>query len=166
MPTIIKPETLEFKLDFEALNDFGLKTLTPRLGELTKSKHFKFDIRQLDSDRFSFPFHFHRNAEELIMILSGSMTLRTNDGLKILNKGEIVFFELGETSSHQFYNHDKVPCVYLDLRTTIGIDVTEYPDSGKINISAYSEIFEKNTQVEYNKGEEKVREVWGKLENK
>jgi hypothetical protein len=48
MPTIINPEFLEFKVDTTALKEFGLKTLTPRLGEITRSKHFVFDIRQLD----------------------------------------------------------------------------------------------------------------------
>ena len=166
MPTIINPNEFSFKSDSSALNDFGLKTLMPRLGEITGSKHFVFDIRQLDPDMYSFPFHFHRNAEELIMILSGSFTLRTNNELKVVNKGELIFFEMGETSAHQFYNHSAVPCFYLDIRTTVGIDVTEYPDSGKINISPFKEIFEKHTQVDYNKGEENVREVWDNLKQK
>ncbi|MFC0877475.1 cupin domain-containing protein [Saccharicrinis sp. FJH2] len=166
MTTIIKPDTLDFGVDSETLNDFRLKTLTPRLSEIANSKHFKFDIRQLVPGKYSFPYHFHRNAEELIMVLSGSMTLRTKDGLNVVNKGEIIFFEMGETSAHQFFNHDNVPCTYLDLRTTVGIDVVEYPDSGKINISPYGEIFEKSSQVGYNKGEEKVGEVWRELQHK
>ena len=166
MPTIIKPDTLDFKLDTKALKDFGLKTLAPRLGEMVGSKHFTFDIRQLDPGLFSFPYHFHRNAEELIMIISGSFTLRSENGLTIINKGELIFFETGESSVHQFYNHDTVPCIYLDLRSTIGIDIAEYPDSGKIIISSTKELYEKHTRVEYNKGEENVREIWKKLQKK
>lgn len=163
MSTIIKPESLDFKEDPTSLNEFKLKTLSPRLGEMCASKHFMFDIRQLDPGKYSFPYHFHRNAEELIMIISGSLTLRSADGLKIINKGELVFFEIGETSVHQFYNHGKEPCIYLDIRTTAGMDVTEYPDSGKINVSPFKLIFDKDTQVDYNKGEEKVQEIWNKL---
>ena len=163
MPAIIKPETLDFKVDTSALPDFALKTLSPRLGEMAHSKHFMFDIRQLDSDKYSFPYHFHHNAEELIMIISGSMTLRSKDGLSVVNAGELVFFEVGETSVHQFYNHTQAPCVYLDIRTTPGVDVTEYPDSGKVNISPLKYIFDKNTKVDYNKGEENVRDVWKNL---
>jgi uncharacterized cupin superfamily protein len=163
MPKIINPDALEYKTNPSSLNDFRLKTLTPRLGELCNSKHFMFDIRQLDPGKYSFPYHFHRNAEELILILSGSLTLRTGEGLKIINKGELVFFEVGETSAHQLFNHDSIACTYLDIRTTPGIDVTEYPDSGKVNIFPFNYIFEKHTKVDYNKGEADVKEIWNKL---
>jgi uncharacterized cupin superfamily protein len=163
MPIFLNPETLEFKVDPETLPDFRLKTITPRLGEVTGSQHFKFDIRQLDPGMFSFPYHFHRNAEELMMIISGSCTVRLKNGFRIINTGEIVFFEMGESSAHQFYNHDSVPCIYLDIRTTIGIDVSEMLDSGKIYIIKSDEPFEKQSKVDYNKGEEYVREIWKKL---
>jgi len=163
MPTIIKPETLEYKSDPKALGEFGLKTLFPRLGTTSSSTHFSFDIRQLDPDMYSFPYHFHRNSEEMMMLISGSMTVRMPEGLTVLKKGDLIFFEIGETGAHQFYNHDTVPCIYLDIRSTIGIDVSEYPDSGKINILPFREIFEKNSQVSYNNGEEHVKEIWEKL---
>jgi len=166
MPTIIKPANFEFKTDSSSLEDFGLKTLIPRLGAVSDSKHFVFDIRQLDPGKFSFPYHFHRNSEELIMIISGAITLRSVDGFQILNMGELVFFEIGETSAHQFFNHTDSPCTYLDLRTTVGIDITEYPDSGKINILPSWELYEKNTRVEYSKGEENVKEIWDKLQKR
>lgn len=51
------------------------------------------------------------------MIISGTMTLRTEKGFDILKKGEIVFFEMGEKGAHQFYNHSEEPCSYLDIRT-------------------------------------------------
>lgn len=98
-----------------------------------------------------------------MMIMSGSFTLRTKDGLSVVNAGELIFFEVGATGVHQFYNHSDVPCIYLDIRSTIGIDITEYPDSGKINILTFREVFEKSSKVDYNKGEENIREIWNKL---
>lgn len=163
MPTVIQPDTLKFEAYSEALNDFKIETLVPRLGSIAKSKNFVFDIRKLDPDKFSFPYHFHRNGEELILILSGSMTLRTEEGFTIMQEGEIVFFEVGESGAHQFYNHSDKPCTYFDLRTTTGIDVAEYPDSGKVNVLPFQMIFEKNSVKDYNHGEEHVREVWKKL---
>ncbi len=89
-------------------------------------------------------------------IISGEMTVRTPEGLRDIGPGEMVFFELGETSAHQFFNHGETPCVYLDIRTNMGMDVTEYPDSGKVNIFPLGMIFEKDTQATYHKGEENV----------
>jgi len=166
MPTIIKPGTMEYKTDTNALAAFRLETLLPRLGTLAGAAHFSFDIRKLDPGTYSFPYHFHRNSEEMMMLISGSMTLRAPGGLTVLETGDLVFFETGETGAHQFYNHSTGPCEYLDIRSTIGMDVVEYPDSGKINILPAREIYEKNTQVTYNKGEENVREIWEKLGKK
>ena len=66
--------------------------------------------------------------------------------------------------THQFYNQDSIPCTYLDIKTVVGLDVCEYPDSGKINISPFNEIFVKDSQVDYFKGEDNVDEIWGGFE--
>jgi len=165
MPTIIKPNNYEYRNDPSSLEQFDLFTLFPRLTKVAGSKHFAFDLRKLEPGKYSFPYHFHRNAEELIMVLSGSMTLRTPEGFQKITQGQLVFFEIGETGAHQFYNHGAEPCTYLDFRTTIGLDVCEYPDSGKVNIIPVIELYEKHTRVEYNKGEENVQAVWDKLKN-
>jgi uncharacterized cupin superfamily protein len=68
----------------------------------------------------------------LILVLSGSMTLRSPEGFEVVTQGQLVFFEIGETGAHQFYNHGAESCTYLDLRITIGLDVCEYPDSEKL----------------------------------
>ncbi|CAM4497919.1 hypothetical protein PATY110618_23385 [Paenibacillus typhae] len=45
-----------------------------------------------------------------------------------------MFFETGPEGAHQLYNHTEVLCRNFDLRTNNGLDVAEYPDSGKSNI--------------------------------
>jgi uncharacterized cupin superfamily protein len=160
---IINPDELEFNEDSSTLESYNLLTLLPRLSATVKSKHLVFDIRKLESGKYSFPYHFHHNAEELIMIISGSMTIRTPKGLEIAHKGQLVFFEIGESGTHQFFNHDSIPCVYMDIKTKVGIDVCEYPDSGKINISLSNQTYEKDSQVDYNKGEDNVQLKWDNL---
>ena len=165
MPTIINPDELEYQKDAYTSDTFDIATLSPRLFKLVGSKHFVFDLRKLAPGKYTFPYHFHRNAEEIFLIISGSMTLRTPKGLEIIKTGQIVFFEIGESGAHQCYNHDTIPCVYLDLRSNLGIDVCEYPDSEKVNIIPYGEIYEKQTKVNYYKGEENVQLIWDKLKN-
>lgn len=160
MPKIFKQQDLIFQEDSDTIDKFRIQTVIPRLSKVVDSKHLIFDLRLLTSGQYSFPYHFHRNAEELIMILSGSLTMRSPEGFKILKQGDIVFFEIGETGAHQFYNHDSVECAYLDIKTVAGFDVCEYPDSGKINISPFKEIFVKDSQVDYFYGEDNVENKW------
>jgi uncharacterized cupin superfamily protein len=159
MPTIFNALKLEFKQKDAPLPEFSWKT-SPRLAKLVKSEDFQFDIRSLDPGRFSFPYHFHRNAEELFVILSGKAMLRSPDGFTELGPNDVIFFEKGLNGAHQLYNHGEAACVYLDLRTTVGIDICEYPDSGKINILPYFEVFEGSAKVDYYKGEDDVRAKW------
>jgi len=96
------------------------------------------------------------------VILSGEATLRSPEGFQKVSEGDVVFFEEGAKGAHQLYNHSDSPCIYLDVRTMIGIDVCDYPDSGKVNILPYRNIFENSSSVDYYKGEENAAEKWPK----
>jgi uncharacterized cupin superfamily protein len=91
------------------------------------------------------------------------MTLRTPNGLEIVTTGDIVFFEMGETGAHQFYNHTTEPCTYLDIRTFVGMDVCDYPDTGKILIAPSLEVFSKEAKSGYFEGEENILGKWDEL---
>ncbi len=159
MPRIFNAKTISFEERESRIPEFSWHT-SPRLAKLSNAKHLQFDLRSLDPGKFSYPYHFHRAAEELFVILSGEATLRSPKGFQKVAEGDIVFFAEGAEEAHQLYNHTDSPCIYLDVRTTIGIDVCEYPDSGKINILPYQEVFESSSFVDYYKGEENVTAKW------
>ena len=125
----------------------ALRKIDPRLD---LSRHLK------TFDELPHPW----NAEELFVIISGKAMLRSPDGFTEVNQNDVIFFEKGPSGAHQLYNHDDAPCVYVDLRTTVGIDVCEYPDSNKINILPYMEIYDSSSKVNYYQGEENVRAKW------
>jgi len=159
MAQISNEKDLSFKLKQSPIPEFSWHT-SPRLAEIVNSKYMQFDIRSLDPGKYSYPYHFHRNAEEIFVILSGSVTLRVPDKFIELSQGDIVFFEMGPKGAHQLYNHTDQPCKFLDIRTVTDMDVCEYPDSGKINILPYQEIYEMEGKVDYYKDEDKVSEKW------
>ncbi|MEE4113819.1 MAG: cupin domain-containing protein [Desulfobacteraceae bacterium] len=161
MPTVFHTGELEFETKKARVAEFTWQT-SPRLAKLAEARQLEFDIRSMDPGRFSFPYHFHRAAEELFLILSGEATLRTPQGFQTIAAGDLVFFEQGDTGAHQLYNHSDVPCVYLDIRTTVGIDVVEYPDSAKLAILPELEVFETRSRVGYHQGEETVADLWPK----
>jgi uncharacterized cupin superfamily protein len=141
------------------LPDFSFAS-SADLGDLVNSKYLHLNLRTLPPDRFSYPYHSHRNAEELFVILEGEATLRTPDGYQRIGKGDIIFFEEGASGAHRLYNHSSTLCVYLDLRTEANVDVCDYPDSEKINILPALDIFETGSRVPYYTGEEGIRDRW------
>ena len=166
MATILKSENREFKEDANKIDNFRILSDISRLKNGITQQHLNFDLRQLNPEQYSVPYHFHKYAEELFMIVSGSATLRTPTGLDVVNAGDLMFFEIGETGAHQLFNHTTEPCVYLDIRTYNGYDVAEYPDSDKIFLAPSREIFKKSTTVNYFEGEELVKEKWEDLKHK
>ena len=163
MPTLFTVNKLTFKSKENLPESFDIQTAVPRLSVEADSKQLVFDIRSLRPGKYSFPYHFHHNAEELMVILSGSLMLRTPDEFQELNTGDIVFFETGKTGAHQFFNHTKIPCTYLDIRTAFGTDVCEYPDSEKINILPHFNVFKKGDEADYFDGEENVDDKWKEI---
>ncbi len=161
MPLIHRVSELKLTENRSPLPEFSWKASQP-LEELSKSKYLHFDIKSLFPDKFSYPYHFHRNAEELFIILEGEATLRTPQGYETVFKGDLLFFEEGASGTHQLYNHSDDPLIYVDLRTKANIDVCEYPDSGKINILPAMDIFQADPRVPYYSGEDKVKEKWPK----
>jgi uncharacterized cupin superfamily protein len=169
MATVLKSSRREFKEESGKIDGFRIFSDISIAKSGVKPQNLNFDLRQLNPGQYWAAYHFHRYAEELFMIISGSATLRTSDGLNIVETGDLMFFEKGETGAHQLYNHTAVPCVYLDISTFIGYDVCEYPDSNKIFLNPSlntSEIFDKNAQLNYFDGEENVRDKWKEIENK
>lgn len=159
MARIFKPGELEYEQKIASVDQFAWHT-SQKLTEAAGARHLKFDVRMLDPGKFSFPYHFHRNSEELFVILSGKAMLRTPEGFCELETGDIVYFEKGPEGAHQIYNHTEAFCRYLDLRTFFDLDVCEYPDSNKINILPDQEVYQTADRTDYFKGEERPEDRW------
>jgi uncharacterized cupin superfamily protein len=97
---------------------------------------------------------------EVFAILSGAATLGSPEKFRTVMEGNVVFFEEGPSGAHQLLSYTHVPCVYVDLRTARGIDVTDYPDSGKLNILPSMQVFDAGAKVDYFAGEEDVEAKW------
>jgi len=166
MATILKSEQREFQESPNKIDNYRIFTDVLGMKKGINPENLNFDLRQLNPNQYSAPYHFHRYAEELFMIISGSATLRTPNGLEIVNKGDLLFFEKGKTGAHQLFNHTSEICIYLDVRTYLGYDIAEYPDSNKIFIAPTREIFDLESQVNYFEGEENIKDRWKEIENK
>jgi uncharacterized cupin superfamily protein len=165
MATILKSDQRDFQESPNKIDNYRVFTDVSIVKKGLKPENLNFDLRQLNPDQYSAPYHFHRYAEELFMILSGSATLRTPNGLEVVNSGDLIFFEKERTGAHQLYNHTTDPCVYLDIRTFIGFDVADYPDSNKIFIAPSREIYDRDSQVSYFDGEKNIKDKWQQIEN-
>jgi len=163
MPKFFKTDTIRYGNAQFNKAPFSLLSMVPGLSQQVDSKNLVFDMRKLEPGCYSFPYHYHRNAEELMYIVSGEMAVRSTDGFHEVRQGDVIFFEMGEMGAHQFYNHSEESCTYLDIKTFLGLDLVIYPDSGKMMVSRYNEVFKFDDQVDYFTDEDNVEEKWGEV---
>jgi uncharacterized cupin superfamily protein len=104
----------------------------------------------------SFPYHWHRGLEELLIVLDGRPTLRTPEGEQQLERGDMVSFPSTPEGAHKIWNDTDEPVRYLMLSTAVDHEVVHYPDSDKVGIRAkdFSLIVRPDSAVDYMDGED------------
>ena len=158
MAKIFNENNIEFKRKGAPLDEYNWRT-SQNLTQEAGAGQMGFDMRSLDPGKYSYPYHYHLSAEELMVVMKGKMMMRTPEGFCEVKQGDTIFFETGETGAHQFFNHTKEPCRYLDVRIAVDMDICEYPDTGKLNIINRG-IFYKGDEAGYFDGEEHVAQKW------
>jgi uncharacterized cupin superfamily protein len=78
------------------------------------------------------PYHTHHANEEWVIVLRGQPTLRTPEGERALEEGDVVAFPRGKDGAHQISNPTDTPIRVLMLSSLVKPDVVEYLDSGKV----------------------------------
>src|SRR4051812_8922864 len=97
-------------------------------------------VYELDPDNFMV-FHFHHGSEELALVLRGRPTLRTPDGERELQTGEVVHFATGPEGAHGFRNHSDEPVRYVVFGHRVSPEVVAYPDLGQVTAQSSHDLF-------------------------
>jgi len=82
------------------------------------------------------PYHWELGCEEFLVVVAGTPTLRTPEGERTLEPGDVVAFPEGEAGAHQLRNDSDSPFRVLIGSTKSTLNVAGYPDSGKLLIDA------------------------------
>ncbi len=91
-------------------------------------------LMELPPGRTASPYHWHHANEEMLVVVSGRPLLRTPNGWRELDAGEVVAFPVGEPGTHQVSNFTDEAVRYLIVSEMIGPELAVYPDSGKIGV--------------------------------
>jgi uncharacterized cupin superfamily protein len=95
-------------------------------------KSLTASVYVLDPGERHLPYHFHHGAEELLMVLEGTPTLRTPAGEETLRPGDVAHFARGADGAHQLRNDGDEPARVVVAAASTTPEVVEYPDTGKI----------------------------------
>ena len=80
------------------------------------------------------PYHYEYGEEEWALVLEGTPTARTPEGLEQLAPLDLVFFPPGPDGAHQIRNDAGAPARVLMWSEVVYPTATAYPDSDKVGV--------------------------------
>jgi uncharacterized cupin superfamily protein len=125
MPNILEPDWVD-------RDQPPLVGLTARVGAQAGAERLGATLYEIDPGSCGSPFHLHHGNEEMIIVLKGSPMLRTLDGTRELEPGEVVACPVGRRGAHQLQNNSDDPVRALVISTMVYPEIVEQLDSDKI----------------------------------
>ena len=122
----------------------GFNSSRARVGDEAGSHRLGLSLWEVPPGEAAYPYHWHVVEEELIIVLEGTPQLRTPDGRRRLETGEVVVFKVGEGGAHQLVNDTDLTVRFLSFSSwKNGPEICFYPDSNKVlAFSAPDEVYE------------------------
>ena len=106
------------------------------LGDLFGLTNYGVNLVDLPPGSWSAQRHWHTREEEFIYVLSGELTLITDEGTQLLTVGMVAGFPAGEANGHHLVNNGDVTASYLEIWDRIDEDEVFYPDIDLQRVSA------------------------------
>jgi uncharacterized cupin superfamily protein len=141
-----------------AINLFSAEKLDGRIdvGRELQSADTAMYIYDLSPGQSSGPYHYEYE-EEWLLVVDGAVQLRTLDGERTLQRGDLVCFPRGPAGAHQIVNRSDSPARTLMFSSSRVPAVSVYPDSDKIGVWPGNEaddlVFRRGTAVPWSDGE-------------
>jgi uncharacterized cupin superfamily protein len=104
-----------------------------RLAEAAGAEHLGLTIYELAPGQ-GMHFHYHLQREELLVVLDGTVAVRTADGWRDASEGEVLAFPRGERGVHGYENRGDKPVRLLMFSEQNAPNVSVYPDANEVGI--------------------------------
>jgi uncharacterized cupin superfamily protein len=108
------------------------------VGRQAGGRELGASVFELAAGGSTFPLHAHHANEEILVVLGGRPTLRTIDGERQLEEGDLACFPTGRAGAHRIDNRTGDPVRLLLVSTMIGPDVVEHLDSQKVYARSFA----------------------------
>ncbi len=98
------------------------------LGDAGSLNDFGVNLIELPPGAWSSQRHWHSTEDEFVYVISGEVTLVTDDGEEIQRAGDCAAFPKNTSNGHHLINKTNALAVCLEIGTRSSDDVTVYSD--------------------------------------
>ena len=99
-----------------------------KVGDGAGLTQFGVNLCTLPPGAWSSQRHWHTKSDELIQVVSGEVTLVTNEGEEVLRPGDWAGFKAGDKNGHHFQNRGTNDAVIMEIGTRAADDEAFYSD--------------------------------------
>jgi uncharacterized cupin superfamily protein len=148
----------DLKFEFDPADPEGFRAAMARLGPALGARSTGLSVYELPPGQVLCPYHYEYAEEEWLLVLSGTPSLRTPEGVEQLKPLDLAFFATGPDGAHQVRNDGAEPARVALFSNVVLPAATAYPDSGKVGI--YTDVpgerrllVKRTSAVDYYEGE-------------
>ena len=120
-----------------------------RIGDAAGLTQFGVNLLRLPSGAWSSQRHWHTEADELVYVLAGEVTLVTDEGPELLRAGEAAGFKGADANGHCLRNLSDSDALVLEIGSRIKSDAAHYPDVDLFSPPAGGAIYEHKDGTPY-----------------
>jgi uncharacterized cupin superfamily protein len=98
------------------------------LGDAGGITQFGVNLTELQPGAASSQRHWHSHEDEFVMVVSGELTLITDEGETLMRAGDCAAFPAGRPNGHHLVNRGWGTALFLAVGSRIENDKATYPD--------------------------------------
>jgi uncharacterized cupin superfamily protein len=119
--------------DYDSSDPEGYRSGVARVGEAAGGQELTVKLFEIPAGQSLCPYHYEY-VEEWLVVLDGTVILRTPDREEPLSRGDVVCFPAGPEGAHKLTNRGDRPVQALMFSSAREPAVAVYPDSDKIGV--------------------------------
>jgi uncharacterized cupin superfamily protein len=105
---------------------------TQRVSDAGGLTQFGASLQTLEPGARSSLKHWHESTDELLLVVSGEVTVTENDADSALTAGDIAVWPAGAAVAHTVSNRSDTPCTFFVVGSRRAEDVTHYEEIGQV----------------------------------
>ena len=129
------PNVYTQQFEYDETDPPGYRCGVTRIGALAGGRDNVIKEFEMPPGETVCPYHYEYE-EEWLLLLEGAVTLRTPEGERVLERGDLVCFPAGPAGAHKVTNHGDAAALVLMWSSAREPSVAIYPDSDKMGVWA------------------------------
>jgi uncharacterized cupin superfamily protein len=109
----------------------GFRWTRAKVGKQAGAERLGASLYEVPPGQTMFPYHVHAANEEMLIVLRGRPHLRSPEGWRQLEEGEVVAAPVGPSGAHQVQNRSDDSVRVLVISEMRAPEIVFQPDSGK-----------------------------------